>query len=142
MKTTKFQLFKKRISPKSKESGTTSVEFALVVLVFFMLTLGLLDVGQGVWAYHSLAHATREGARFAIVHGDRADQPATETSVATLVKSRIPNLAGVTVNTTWLPNNSQASTVEVTAQYTYNPIMPLYEFTIPISASARMAVSY
>ena len=126
----------------SGERGTTIVEFALIVMLFFLLTLGLVDVGRAVWAYHSLTHAAREGARYAIVHGDRSNDPATDTIISDLVKNRIPNLSGVTVTTTWIPNNSQASTVEVTAQYTFDPIMSVFDFTIPITATSRMAISY
>ncbi len=126
----------------SGEKGTIIVEFALVAMIFFLLTLGLVEVGRGVWAYHSLTHAAREGARYAIVHGDRSNDPATATIISNLVKNRIPNLSGVTVNTTWLPNNSQGSTVEVTAQYTFDSIMSIFDFTIPITATTRMAVSY
>ena len=124
------------------DKGVVSVEFALIVLSFLLLTLGLVDVGRGIWAYNSLTYAVREGARYAIVHGDRSNAPATATSVEDFVKDRIPNLSGVTVTTTWLPNNSQASTVEVRAQYTFAPIIPVLEFTVPISAATRMAVSY
>ena len=126
----------------SGEKGTTIVEFALVAIVFLLLTLGLVDVGRGVWAHHSLTHAAREGARYAIVHGDRSKDPATDTIISNLVKNRIPNLSGVTVSTTWIPSNSQASRVEVTAQYTFDPIMSIFDFTVPMTATTRMAVSY
>ena len=48
----------------------------------------------------------------------------------------------MTVSATWTPNNNQASIVEVTAQYTFDPIMPVLNFTIPLTATTRMAVSY
>ena len=126
----------------SGEKGTTIPEFALIAMIFFLLTLGLLDMGRGLFAYHLLTHAAREGARYAIVHGNRSDDPATTAIISNLVKNRAPSLSGVTVSATWTPNNNQASIVEVTAQYTFDPIMPVLNFTIPLTATTRMAVSY
>ncbi len=56
------------------ERGQALVEFSLISIVFFLLVFGMVDVGRGVWNYNTLAQATREGARYAIVHGaDSAD---------------------------------------------------------------------
>jgi hypothetical protein len=54
--------------------GATIVEMAIVLLTFLTLVLGMLDLGLGVARYNSLAHAARQGARQAIVHGSMADR--------------------------------------------------------------------
>lgn len=130
------------LAPSEGQKGTTILEFALVAMAFFLLTLGLMDISRAVWAYHSLSYGAREGARYAIVHGNRSNSPATAAIVESTVQGQIPNLQGVTVTTTWNPNNAQASTVEVQAEYTFQPIMPVFNFTIPLTATSRMAVSY
>ena len=58
---------------KNEERGQAVVEFALVAIIFFIVVFGTMDVGRAVWNYNTLAQATREGARFAVVHGDRCD---------------------------------------------------------------------
>ena len=124
------------------QKGTTILEFAIVGLVFFLLTAGLADIGRAVWAYHSLSYAVREGARYAIVHGDRSNNPAPANTIENIVKNQIPHFQGVIVTATWDPNNAQASTVEVTAQYTFQPVMAFFAFTVPLTATTRMAISY
>ncbi len=48
------------------ESGTTLVEAALVLPVFFLLLLGIFEFGLIFSAYHSMLGAAREGARYAV----------------------------------------------------------------------------
>ena len=45
------------------------VEFALAIPIFLMLLIGLFDLGHVVWVNNSIATASREGARLAVVHG-------------------------------------------------------------------------
>jgi hypothetical protein len=57
-------------SPNRRSSrGQAMVEFALVAPVFFVLLFAVIEAGRFVLYYQTLANATREGARYAIVHG-------------------------------------------------------------------------
>lgn len=47
--------------------GATAVEFAIVVVVFLLLVLGMVDFGRWLFAINSAMEATREGARVAVV---------------------------------------------------------------------------
>lgn len=49
--------------------GQALVEFALVAPLLFVLILGTIEAGRYVFFTEILNHATREGARYAIVHG-------------------------------------------------------------------------
>ena len=49
--------------------GQAMVEFALVAPVFFLLLFAVIEGGRFILYYETLANATREGARYAIVHG-------------------------------------------------------------------------
>jgi TadE-like protein len=51
------------------DGGQGLAEFALVIPIFLVVTLGVFDLGRVVWANNSLSSAAREAARFAIVHG-------------------------------------------------------------------------
>jgi len=50
-----------------KQQGITSVEFAIVGSVFFMVLLGVIEVGRLLFTWNALAEATRRGARVAAV---------------------------------------------------------------------------
>jgi hypothetical protein len=55
--------------------GQALVEFALVIPLFLAIVFGIIDLGRGVWAADTAAHAASEAARFAIVHGGSANDP-------------------------------------------------------------------
>jgi Flp pilus assembly protein TadG len=48
-------------------SGTSAVEFALVLPLFLILLLGTIDAGRFLWEYNEAEKATQVGARVAIV---------------------------------------------------------------------------
>lgn len=52
--------------------GVAAIETALVLMLFFSLVFGMLDLGLAVFRYHVLAHAARDVARQAIVRGSMA----------------------------------------------------------------------
>jgi hypothetical protein len=51
------------------------VEFALVAPFFFMLLLAIVEFGLAVYTIQILNNAAREGARYAIVHGNDSTRP-------------------------------------------------------------------
>lgn len=51
------------------------VEFAIITPLFFVLVLGLVEAGRFVFYAELLTNATREDARYAIVHGSRSTCP-------------------------------------------------------------------
>ena len=73
------------LSP-GERSGQAIVEFALVSLAFFMITLGTLDIGRAMYQYHELTNAVREGARFGKM------EPPNETEIKQTVIDSGPTL--------------------------------------------------
>ena len=57
------------------EDAQSLVEFALTLPVFLLVVTGLFDVSRAVWQSNTLAFATREGTRYAIVHGSAGVPP-------------------------------------------------------------------
>jgi len=57
------------------EDAQSLVEFALTLPVFLLVVTGLFDVSRAVWQENTLAFATREGTRYAIVHGSAGVPP-------------------------------------------------------------------
>jgi len=58
-----------------RSRGQALVEFALVAPFFFMLLLAIVEFGLAVYYIQVLNNAAREGARYAIVHGNEATRP-------------------------------------------------------------------
>ena len=130
---------------RRKERGSVLVEFVFSFLLFFLVTLvGIMDIGQGIWAHNVLAHASHEAARFAIVRGADSLSTATESDIATFLRSRATFLDSdsVSVSVTWDPSDkSPGGTVEITATYTFQPLVSMFVPDIPLSSTARMVMT-
>src|SRR4051795_13436458 len=50
-----------------KQVGATTVEFALVLIIFLTFLLGILDFARMLWTWNAANEATRWGARVAVV---------------------------------------------------------------------------
>jgi hypothetical protein len=78
---------------RDHKRGQSLVEFAVILPVFILLLVGFFDFGHVVWANNAVSTATREAARFAIVHGGSIN---TECPVG-------PSIPDVTI----IPNPSE-----------------------------------
>lgn len=58
-----------------RSRGQALVEFALAAPILFVLIFGTIEAARFIFYYELVQNATREGARYAIVHGSRADCP-------------------------------------------------------------------
>jgi Flp pilus assembly protein TadG len=54
---------------RRRRSGTHVVECAVIYPVVFLLVLGIIVGGLGIFRYQQVAHLSREAARYAAVHG-------------------------------------------------------------------------
>lgn len=145
-----------RLSPARRRSrGQALPEFALVAPLFFLLLFGIIEAGRFIFYYEVLNNATREGARYAIVHSGptlgRSTGPATGTSMSSddptgadvvqRVRQSATAMVGsaVTVDRCWwsgvatpcnFANQGEGgfgvgSTVTVRATYTYTSLIPI-----------------
>src|SRR5258708_3477681 len=62
--------------------GATLVEFAIVGPVTFMLLIGLMVAGMGIFRYQEVAHMAREASRYASVHGSQYASDTGNTAAA------------------------------------------------------------
>ena len=141
------------------------VEFALVAPLFFLLLFGIIEAGRFIFYYETLNHATREGARFAIVNGantlgcpsgpaapggSSCDAPGN--NVVTRVRQAAVGLppSGISVDRCWWytvcdfvthgdGDNARGATVTVTASYTYSSLIPLVPLP-PINVTAESSL--
>ena len=59
----------RRLRAFHDDGAQSLVEFALVLPLFLLIVTGIFDVARAVWQENTLAYASREGTRYAIVHG-------------------------------------------------------------------------
>jgi hypothetical protein len=58
------------MSHRNRRRGSTLIEFTLVGIPLLFILISIFEVSRGMWIYTTLAHAVKEGNRFAIVHGN------------------------------------------------------------------------
>jgi Flp pilus assembly protein TadG len=54
---------------RSRCGGQSLVEFTLVGIPMIFVLIGTFEISRGMWMFHTLAHAVRDGVRYATVHG-------------------------------------------------------------------------
>ncbi|WP_431123404.1 TadE/TadG family type IV pilus assembly protein [Variovorax paradoxus] len=115
---------------KRQMAGATTVEFALGLLVFLMLILGIVDFARMLFTWSAANEATRAGARYAVVCDDTAQQ----ALVLARMQALLPQIT--TVSVAWTPAGCTASTCEgVTVGITglnYQWISPIVGATAPL----------
>lgn len=124
---------------KSKQSGQSAVEFALVIPMLLAMLLWLISIGFQFHSYAIVANATRAAARHAAIHGvDEIFDDAVTAALAPIVPPN-PNfcITGVTIK--WVigdyeydsleaasaskgPEAAEGSWVRAIIMYPYDPI--------------------
>jgi Flp pilus assembly protein TadG len=114
--------------------GQSMVEFALILLPFVILLVGILDVGRGIYAYNTVNNAAREAARLGIVDQSVADIEGEARAQAVSLPASL-----VTVDVDFFLTSGGPGTacpnlgsdtvvycsVHVTVDYDYSAITPL-----------------
>ncbi|MDM0057534.1 TadE family protein [Variovorax fucosicus] len=113
-----------------KQTGATTVEFALVLIIFLTFLLGITDFSRMLFTWSAAQEATRAGARYAVV----CDDTANKALVLAKMQALLPQIS--TINTAWIPAGCTAATCEgVTVTVTGLN----YQWISPIAGLARMA---
>jgi Flp pilus assembly protein TadG len=119
---------------RREEGAQGLVEFALMMPFLFLLVFGIIDFGNGLKSYITVASATREASRYASIgnQGSTAGSYivcSSSTTNAVVLKacgtmgSLDANSASVKVTCT--PSCVSGSTAQVAAQYQYHYITPI-----------------
>lgn len=143
-----------------KPKGQALVEFALVAPVFFLLLFAIIEGGRFIFFYQALNNATREGARYAIVHGSNSSCPsgpmppgdpaptgcydAPGANVVERVKDTAFGILGstVVVTPTWgALGNGREADVTVTAEFTYSTLAPIPFPQITMKAESTLVIN-
>jgi len=57
---------------KRSRSGNATLEFTLVGIPLLFVLISTFEMARGMWIYHTLAYAVKEGARYTIVRGQNS----------------------------------------------------------------------
>lgn len=115
-------------------TGTTAVEFALLLPVMLMLLMGVLEFGRALWLRQDMQFAVEEAARYAL-----AEDTATTAAISAKASSRLaavgPVGAAIVVTTT-----VDADAVTIVATSDFATVVPglLPPGTATLSARARL----
>jgi Flp pilus assembly protein TadG len=104
--------------------AATLVEFAVVAPATFLILLGLLIGGLGIFRYQQVARLARDATRWASVHGTQyAQDTKNPAATAEIVYNQVivPNatsldLSNLTYSVTWNSSNSPYHTGNVNGQ--------------------------
>lgn len=87
-----------------REHGSTTVEFALVLILFLTFLFGVLDFSRMLWTWHAATEATRWGARTAVVCNKAA------AAVTRDMRKFLPQLTDANVQIDWYDSAGNVST--------------------------------
>ena len=89
---------------KQKQAGATTVEFALVLMIFLTFFLGILDFSRMLWTWNAASEATRWGARVSVVCDIGAAR------VLANMQKFLPQLTAANVQIDWYDETDAIST--------------------------------
>ncbi|HEX7865363.1 MAG TPA: TadE family protein [Variovorax sp.] len=117
---------------RNRITGATTVEFALGLIIFLMLVLGIVDFSRMLFTWSAAHEATRAGARYAVVCDDTTQQ----ALVLARMKALLPQIS--TVSVVWAPSGCTAATCQgVTVSITGLK----YQWISPIAGAAAPLIS-
>ena len=98
--------------------GQASIEFALGLTMFVLVTFGAVDLGRAVWVWNTISHAAREAARYGAVptrtSAEIRDYAISRATLIGLTTGEVSVTRGVCGNV--------ASPVVVTINHPFTPI--------------------
>ena len=111
------------------ESGSAMVEFALVGGLFFLLLIGVVEVGRLLWTLNALHYGAQQAARCAAVNsGLCGTNDKLQTWATNIGGSPVPGSA-FTLNT------AAACGMQVTASYTMKLYIPYVSLNPTLSST-------
>ena len=115
---------------KSRQSGATAVEFALVLLIFLTFLLAITDFSRMLFTWNAATEATRAGARYAVV----CDNTTRQAQVLTKMQAMLPQISNVSV--AWDPPGCNTETCK---GVTVSIVGLDYQWISPIAGLASLA---
>lgn len=118
------------------------VEFAFIIPIAILLTVGAVEVARAVSVQASISQAAKETVRFASVRGSASGAAATEAQLEAMAV-QLADLADASTSAavTWDPDNSPGSVVTVDMQTTFSPVvLPFGPSSYGFTSTASMTI--
>ena len=120
---------------KARQSGSTAVEFALVMLIFLTFLLAVTDFSRMLYTWNAANEATRAGARYAAVCDDGSNpKPA---KVLAKMQALLPQITSI--NLAWEDDKGNSCTSATCVGVTVTVVDLKYQWISPIAGLARLA---
>ena len=100
---------------RHQSRGSAMLEFTLVGIPIIFVLISTFQMAFGMWLYHTLAYAAREGTRYAVVHGANCSKNGntycvTVSNVATVISHAAVGLDASQMTVTLTPSQGTAIT--------------------------------
>lgn len=112
---------------RRRQRGAAAVEFAVTILIFLSLTIGVIEFARFTFHWSTAIEATRLGARVAIV----CDQG--DSIVKARMRDMLPLLEDADITVTYPAGGCSASSCDPVTVHLENVTIPLIIPIIPIS---------
>ena len=122
--------------------GGVAIEFAFIIPIAILLTIGAVEVARAVSVQASINQAAKETVRFASVRGTASGAAATEAQLEAMAV-QLANLADASTSAavTWSPDNSPGSVVTMDMQTTFSPVaLPFGPSSYTFTSTASMTI--
>jgi Flp pilus assembly protein TadG len=124
-----------RAPQRSRQAGSTAVEFALVLLIFLTFMLAITDFSRMLFTWNAATEATRAGARYAVV----CDTTAEKAKVLAKMQAMLPQITDIKLDweddkgalNTCSPSNCLGVTVTIVGLN--------YQWISPIAGAVAMS---
>ena len=104
------------------------VEFVLAGIPVIFILISIFELARGMWTYHTMAYAVREGVRYAAVHGKGCASPrtcqVTIGQITSVIKKAGAGLPPSTTVVTLTPASGSASSDTMANQLTSATVWP------------------
>ena len=92
----------------TRQAGSTTVEFALVMMMFLMMVFGIMDFARLLYTWNTANEVSREGARYAVVCAD----PGSNSRVLARMQALMPDITASNLTVSWEPAGCTAASCE------------------------------
>ncbi len=123
------------LSPKTRQRGSTAVEFALVMLIFLTFMLAITDFSRMLFTWSAATEATRAGARYAVVCDDRN----YKASVLARMQAMLPQITDISLVWEDAAGVKNVCTPADCAGVTVTIVGLNYQWISPIAGAAAFA---
>ncbi|MFN7998265.1 MAG: TadE/TadG family type IV pilus assembly protein [Bryobacteraceae bacterium] len=108
--------------------GNSMLEFLLVGIPILFILISTFEMGFGMWIYHGVGNAVREGTRYVIVHGSDCATPnscqVTVAQIAAKIQAGAPGLDPSQFTLTLTPASGGATSGTLSTLLTNSAIWP------------------